>query len=120
MPDDSQLPNLIALEVADDIRQLGSSVAISRPLQRIQMTYGTHLSSLSRYSATLTTLNILQTRGTVALTCWGVVRALPALVHFGVSEVRRPASIFLHIALTMATHSPSSLMTIMSWIRSKT
>jgi hypothetical protein len=95
MPDDSQLPNLIAVEIADDIR-LGSFISgTTRPLQRIQMPSKMHISSLSRYSASLTTLNILQP-GPVSIEgiIQRVVAALPALVHLGISEVHTPASVF--------------------------
>ncbi|KAJ7288035.1 hypothetical protein C8J57DRAFT_1278794 [Mycena rebaudengoi] len=44
MPDDSQLPNLIAVEIADDI-QLGTF--ITRPLQRIQIPSRIHISRRS-------------------------------------------------------------------------
>ncbi|KAJ7288005.1 hypothetical protein C8J57DRAFT_1165542 [Mycena rebaudengoi] len=94
LPIDSQLPNLIALRVADDL-PLGFSTAINRPFQRIQMPFGSHISSLSRYSATLTTLNILLKLGPTAPienVAMFVADALPALIHFGISDVSEVSS----------------------------
>ncbi|KAJ7466956.1 hypothetical protein FB451DRAFT_1259650 [Mycena latifolia] len=91
---EDQLPNLIALEV-------GSAPALppDRELQRIQLrlTRSTfhlaELSALSRYSPTLTTLNILQsdvvnsqqisTRDVFQI----VAREVPSLLHFGITEL---------------------------------
>ncbi|KAJ7616275.1 hypothetical protein DFH06DRAFT_1483799 [Mycena polygramma] len=59
---DDQLPNVIALEVGD-VRAL----PVNRALQRIQLRWGrdseglAKLSALARYSATLTTLNLVET-----------------------------------------------------------
>ncbi|KAJ6622118.1 hypothetical protein B0H10DRAFT_2015317 [Mycena sp. CBHHK59/15] len=90
---DDQLPNLIALEVGD-VRGL----PVDRALQRIQLRWGRYtagnldqLSALSRYSATLTTLNLLQTAVTQCISTLQifekVARELPGLFHFGITEI---------------------------------
>ncbi|KAJ7934895.1 hypothetical protein B0H13DRAFT_2481341 [Mycena leptocephala] len=89
---DDQLPNLIALEIGD-VRAL----PVDRPLQRIQLRWGRYvagsldqLSALGRYSATLTTLNLLQTSVTQRISTRQifetVARGLPGLRHLGITE----------------------------------
>ncbi|KAJ7866816.1 hypothetical protein B0H14DRAFT_3592309 [Mycena olivaceomarginata] len=90
---DDQLPHLIALEVGDV-----SSLPVNRALQRIQLRWGRHtagsvdqLSVLSRYSATLTTLNLLQTAVTPLISTLHIfekiARELPRLLHLGITEI---------------------------------
>ncbi|KAJ7809966.1 hypothetical protein B0H14DRAFT_2864789 [Mycena olivaceomarginata] len=89
---DDQLPNLIALEIGE-VRAL----PVDRPLQRIQLRWGRNvfgdldqLSSLARYSATLTTLNLLQTsviqRISTRQIFDTVSQGLPSLLHLGITE----------------------------------
>ncbi|KAJ7768566.1 hypothetical protein B0H14DRAFT_3895005 [Mycena olivaceomarginata] len=88
-----QLPNLIALEIGE-VRAL----PVDRPLQRIQLRWGRYvagnldqLSALGRYSATLTTLNLLQTSVTQRISTRQifetVARGLPGLLHLGITEI---------------------------------
>ncbi|KAF8202715.1 hypothetical protein K438DRAFT_1965203 [Mycena galopus ATCC 62051] len=90
---DDQLPHLIALEVGD-VR----SLPVNRALQRIQLRWGRYvagsleqLSALSRYSATLTTLNLIQTSVTPVISTLHifekVARELPRLLHLGITEM---------------------------------
>src|ERR1700761_4956450 len=85
---DDQLPNLIALAVGD-VR----SLPIGRALQRIQLRWSRYsaqelaeLSDLGRYSATLTTLNLVQISMTQHISTLQifdtVVHGLPGLLHF--------------------------------------
>ncbi|KAJ7232636.1 hypothetical protein B0H12DRAFT_1223150 [Mycena haematopus] len=89
---DDQLPNLIALEVGDV-----SALPVDRPLQRIQLRWGRYvaasldqLSVLGRYSATLTTLNLLQTTVTQRISTRQILekvaRCVPGLLHLGITE----------------------------------
>ncbi|KAJ7122014.1 hypothetical protein C8R43DRAFT_1136290 [Mycena crocata] len=88
---EDQLPNLTALEV-DSLRALPRG----RLLQRIQLDLRKDsghalqkLPDLVRYSATLTTLNILQTWPqvlTTLVTVQTIARNLPSLVHLGMAE----------------------------------
>ncbi|KAJ6469162.1 hypothetical protein C8R47DRAFT_1200745 [Mycena vitilis] len=87
---DDQLPNLVALEVGD-VRALPPD----RALQRVQVRWGrptglTRLSVLGRYSATLTTLYLVEdtvTRDLSTLQIFNrVAHYLPGLLHFGISE----------------------------------
>ncbi|KAJ7197419.1 hypothetical protein GGX14DRAFT_471311 [Mycena pura] len=93
---DDQLPNLIALEVGD-VRSLPSG----RALQRIQLRWSRYsaqrlpeLSALGRYSATLVTLNLVQTKMTQQMSTFEildmVVHGLPGLLHFGITEFTEP------------------------------
>ncbi|KAJ7737147.1 hypothetical protein DFH07DRAFT_95782 [Mycena maculata] len=90
---DDQLPHLIALEVGD-VR----SLPVGRALQRIQLRWGRYtagsveqLSALSRYSATLMTLNLLQTSVTPLVSTLRifdkVAQELPLLLHLGITEI---------------------------------
>ncbi|KAJ7875105.1 hypothetical protein B0H14DRAFT_3859576 [Mycena olivaceomarginata] len=90
---DDQLPNLIALEIGE-VRAL----PVDRPLQRIQLRWGRNvagdldqLSSLARYSATLTTLNLLQTSVTQRISTRKIFDTvslgLPGLLHLGITEI---------------------------------
>ncbi|KAJ7466960.1 hypothetical protein FB451DRAFT_1560914 [Mycena latifolia] len=90
---EDQLPNLIALEVAS-----APALPPDRELQRIQLRlirsieHLAQLSALSRFSPTLTTLNILQrgvvnhqqisTRDVFQI----VAREVPGLLHFGITD----------------------------------
>ncbi|KAJ7192398.1 hypothetical protein GGX14DRAFT_480061 [Mycena pura] len=89
---DDQLPNLIALEVGGV-----GSLPIGRALQRIQLRWSRYsaeeldeLSALGRYSATLTMLNLVQTRMTEQISTLQildrVVHGLPGLLHLGITE----------------------------------
>ncbi|KAJ7502544.1 hypothetical protein B0H11DRAFT_1989056 [Mycena galericulata] len=94
---DAQLPNLIAVEVARV-----SALPKDRPLGRIQLhIYSSRdnleqLSALSQYSATLTTLNILQNRVTDMVSIRAiftkVAREVPTLLHFGITEMHSDAT----------------------------
>ncbi|KAJ7807086.1 hypothetical protein B0H14DRAFT_3152676 [Mycena olivaceomarginata] len=90
---DDQLPNLIALEIGDV-----QALPVDRPLQRIQLRWGRNvaadldqLSSLGRYSATLTTLNLLQTSVTQRISTREIFDTvslgLPGLLHLGITEI---------------------------------
>ncbi|KAF8206884.1 hypothetical protein K438DRAFT_1963191 [Mycena galopus ATCC 62051] len=89
---DDQLPHLIALEVGNV-----DSLPVNRPLQRIQLRWTRHtpdveqLSVLSRYSATLMTLNLLQTTVTPLISTLHIfeklARELPHLLHLGITEI---------------------------------
>ncbi|KAJ7616296.1 hypothetical protein DFH06DRAFT_1343306 [Mycena polygramma] len=87
---DDQLPNLVALEVGDV-----GALPPDRALQRIQVRWGrptglTRLSALGRYSATLTTLYLVEdtvTRNFSTLQIFNrVAHDLPGLLHFGITE----------------------------------
>ncbi|KAJ7243062.1 hypothetical protein C8J57DRAFT_1367119 [Mycena rebaudengoi] len=90
---DDQLPNLIALEVGD-VR----SLPVNRALERVQLRWGRHyagnlaeLTALNGYSATLTTLNILQTFVSQQISTSQIfetlARDLPGLLHLGITEI---------------------------------
>ncbi|KAJ7253187.1 hypothetical protein C8J57DRAFT_630460 [Mycena rebaudengoi] len=90
---DDQLPNLIALEVGNVW-----SLPVNRALERIQLRWGrdqagslAELTALSGYSATLTTLNILQTSVTERISTAQIfetlARDLPGLLHLGITEI---------------------------------
>ncbi|KAJ7229996.1 hypothetical protein GGX14DRAFT_553493 [Mycena pura] len=108
---DDQLPDLIALEVGD-VR----SLPIGRALQRIQLRWSRDtaqqlpgLSDLGRYSATLTTLNIVQNRMSQQMSTLQifdrVVHGLPGLLHFGITEFTGPKE-YINIADRFSEPSP--------------
>ncbi|KAJ7173264.1 hypothetical protein C8R46DRAFT_1189598 [Mycena filopes] len=89
---EDQLPHLIALEVGGV-----SALPHDRPLQRIQLhwfRYNPHslelLSTLGRYSASLTTLNIIQTDVQKHVSTLAILHtladALPSLLHLALIE----------------------------------
>ncbi|KAJ7762514.1 hypothetical protein B0H16DRAFT_1529060 [Mycena metata] len=87
---DEQLPNLVAVKVCD-VQYLPAG----RPLQRIEAPFPSSLdhyySGLAQYSHSLTTLNLLRESADTSI--WHAViliaRVLPALVNFGITEVKR-------------------------------
>ncbi|KAJ7181471.1 hypothetical protein C8R43DRAFT_969249 [Mycena crocata] len=86
---EDQLPHLIALEVGD-VRALPTD----RALQRVQMRWGrclNELSVLARYSASLTTLNLLQSSVTQSVSTLQIFATLahtvPGLLHLGITEI---------------------------------
>ncbi|KAJ6493846.1 hypothetical protein DFH09DRAFT_1337921 [Mycena vulgaris] len=89
---DDQLPHLIGLEVGGV-----QSLPLDRKLQRIQLRFRRtpknleQLSVLNRYSATLTTLNLLQESVTQQISTRDIVEKvaaeLPGLLHFGITEI---------------------------------
>ncbi|KAJ7274251.1 hypothetical protein C8J57DRAFT_1315044 [Mycena rebaudengoi] len=80
-PADTQLPNLIALEVLCD----SDLTDIYRPLQRIQIRIIDSLPDLSRFSRTLTTLSLGRSASLSfkdIFLC--IARMLPTLLHLGI------------------------------------
>ncbi|KAJ7140967.1 hypothetical protein C8R44DRAFT_726662 [Mycena epipterygia] len=97
---DDQLPNLIAVDV-------GTALALpkARGLQRIQLRirrsgYLEQLSALSRYSATLTTLNLRQAgiSGLLGISTLDILdkiaQEVPGLLHLGLTELFDAQSLF--------------------------
>ncbi|KAJ7050000.1 hypothetical protein C8F01DRAFT_718918 [Mycena amicta] len=87
---DDQLPNLVALDVTSTT-QLPTT---PRPLERIQIQTNQHqyhverdLSLLSRFSTTLTTLNLCEIAvPSISSTIAIVAQAVPNLLHLGITE----------------------------------
>ncbi|KAJ6526975.1 hypothetical protein DFH09DRAFT_1187259 [Mycena vulgaris] len=89
---DDQLPNLIGLEVGG-VQCLPRDRALERIQLRLRRTAENlaQLSVLHRYSATLTTLNLLQESVTQRISTRDIVekvaRELPGLLHLGLTEI---------------------------------
>ncbi|KAJ6469164.1 hypothetical protein C8R47DRAFT_1150588 [Mycena vitilis] len=118
---DDQLPNLIALEVGDV-----PGLPTDRGLERIQLWWRRlsegysldQLSYLGRYSATLTTLNLIQpvvTRRIATVQIFHrVAHALPGLLHFGINEAN------VHIKVVDRFSEPSPLAALAKFTKLET